>query len=651
MKKYQKLNLFPLGSIQPEGFLREQMLRGKDGIAGHLHELEPEMIADPYTKKTYVKVWAELFQDGWGAEISGNYWAGYIQFAYTLNDPEMIKTAENWVNEMMKKQLPSGYLGTFIRKESMIYSDYNAGGTSCAMRALLAFYEATGRDDVLTAVHRCLLWFRENWAGDRKTVYSAPALIAPLITAYFYTEDERLLEFAEEYLQYVADHDLFRSSYKAMLNEAIQYNSNHTAGIGLHLKFPAMVYSATGKKEYLDASVRRIEQLMEKCVQLSGSPVSVAEYLGPVGSSTETEYCSYALYNQSYLQMSYITGNSKYGDYMEQMFYNGAQGARKKDEKAIAYLNSPNQIYATTQSSAAAGDMQAYGPCYHIACCPVNSVGVLPEFIRGTFLCDDGGNIYVNAYGPCRLDYKDISITQKTLYPFRNNVELHINCNKEFSLNLKIPAWCKGFTILVNGKVYESNPDENGYAAVKKSWQKGDSVTISFKAEVEVVKVDDSDWSRKYPIAIRYGALLFSYHIPEKWTPTPGRPMTPLPEGWNWWNVTAAYEEADNPDPHMRMGLRKYQTSWNIALDENLSPDDITIEELPESGYVWEKPLIKLHTHCYKAPYLCAPYQKRTFETFGDYQFVTDKLPLELVPYGCTNLRITYFPKADLSEK
>ena len=45
MKKYNKLNLFPLGSIRPEGFLRDQMLRGKDGIAGHLHELEPDISA------------------------------------------------------------------------------------------------------------------------------------------------------------------------------------------------------------------------------------------------------------------------------------------------------------------------------------------------------------------------------------------------------------------------------------------------------------------------------------------------------------------------------------------------------------------------------------------------------------------------------
>ena len=39
----------------------------------------------------------------------------------------------------------------------------------------------------------------------------------------------------------------------------------------------------------------------------------------------------------------------------------------------------------------------------------------------------------------------------------------------------------------------------------------------------------------------------------------------------------------------------------------------------------------------------------RTLEYYGEYQRVTEKLPLVLEPYGCTNLRITYFPKAKLN--
>ena len=66
------------------------------------------------------------------------------------------------------------------------------------------------------------------------------------------------------------------------------------------------------------------------------------------------------------------------------------------------------------------------------------------------------------------------------------------------------------------------------------------------------------------------------------------------------------------------------------------------------AGYVWENPPILLHTHCYKAPYLNATYQTKTFEPFEKYQYVTDRLDLTLEPYGCTNLRVTYFPKAKL---
>ena len=123
--------------------------------------------------------------------------------------------------------------------------------------------------------------------------------------------------------------------------------------------------------------------------------------------------------------------------------------------------------------------------------------------------------------------------------------------------------------------------------------------------------------------------------------------MTKLPEGWSWFNVNPHYDAPDVPDTHELNGMLKYAFSWNIALDEELSPDDFVIEEVENTGYVWSDSPIRLHTHCYKAPDMWAPYQCKTFEPFGKYQRVTKKLPLTLVPYGCTNLRITYFPKAD----
>ncbi|MBO4949647.1 MAG: glycoside hydrolase family 127 protein [Clostridia bacterium] len=653
MKNFNKCIRLPLGAVKAEGFLKDQLLRCKDGMTGHLKDLEPEMIALPYIKKTYVKAWGPGDQSGWGAEISGNYWTGYIQSAFVLDDEEMKKEATEWVDGMMKNQKADGYLGTFYEDDANIYDDFNGWDTACAMRGLIALYEATGRKDVLEAVHRCMLWFTRKWSGDNKTFYAAPYLIDPMILTYLHTGDETLAEYAKEYLEMTCERDIFESSYKALLSDEFHYNSNHTAAVGYYLRLPAMVYTAFGNEEYLKASEKGIRKVRKYSTQLSGGPVSISEYLGPVGGTKETEYCSYAYFNATFTMMGIITGKAIYGDYMEEMYYNGAMGARKKDEKAIAYLSAPNQFMATTTSSTAGAkvDMQAYTPCYPVSCCPVNAVCNVPEFIRDFMMSDNDGNLYVQSYGPCRLDYNGIKINVNTLYPFRNKVSLEINCDKAFTLFLKNPMWAKGFEVTVNGEKADCSADENGYIKLERTWKCTDVVEISFKAEVEVIKVDDTDGPAVHPIAVKYGALLYSYHIPEDWIPTEGSPMTPLPEGWSWFELVPFYRDPPCKSHHEATGLRRNYINWNLALDENIAPSDFTIEEIEPCGYVWENTPIKLHAHCYKAPYIMPPYPNRTLEPCGEYQVVTHKLPLTLEPFGCTNLRLTYFPKAALIDK
>lgn len=95
---------------------------------------------------------------------------------------------------------------------------------------------------------------------------------------------------------------------------------------------------------------------------------------------------------------------------------------------------------------------------------------------------------------------------------------------------------------------------------------------------------------------------------------------------------------------------RKYHTTWNVCLDENLSPKDITVNKVGTNGYAWENAPITLTVPAYRAPFMCAPYPGKTFEPFGDKQKAGEEMTLTLVPYGCTNLRITYFPRADFDK-
>ncbi len=643
---YSKRKILPLGSVLAEGFLREQLLRSKNGMGGHLPEIEPGMIKYPYIKKVPVKRWAPDCQSGWGAEISGNYYAGLVGLAFTLGDSELIAAATEWVDAVLKNIRPDGYLGTYDGADESMNADYNAWGTASGMRALLSFYEATGREDVFGAVYSCMLWFCKNWAGEKKTSYAGQYIIEPMIRCYHKTGDRRLLDFCVDYEDFLVKNTPFDNSYRHFLDPKLNYNANHTAAYGINVRMPAWIYSATGDEAFLNSTRVGINKLRAKAVQLSGGPVSMSEYVGPVSSVAETEYCSFTFFNSTYSLMHEITGEGVYGDMAEEIVYNGAEGARKKDERAIAYLSAPNQVFATDLSSPAMGDMQVYSPCYPVACCPVNSVALIPDFVRSMAMTDSSGNLYISLYGPCSIKYGNWNVKLNTGYPFRDKITVNIASRGGERIFLRIPAWCKKHTVLCDGAEYSAVPSADGYFSVA-----GDvkTVELTLFPEVEVLHVDDSDAAGKHPLAFRRGALLYSLPIEERWEPYYPETETPLAPEWPWFRVTPVYKEADCADSHERLGKNKENYTWNVAVDENISASEITFSEVETNGaYPWEAPPVTLSVPAYKAPYAVAPYPQKTFEPFGAKLSVSRKLTLTLVPYGATNLRISYFPRADV---
>lgn len=646
-KTFRKLNRLPLGAINPEGWLAEQLRRNADGMGGHLDELEPKMIATPYTTRETFEGWGRDRAPGWGAEISGNYWWGLIELAFTLNDPALIEKADRWVEAVLINRREDGYLGTYVDGDDF-FDDYNAWGTSCGMNALLAYYDATGRKDVLDAVYHCMLWFCENWAGDRKTRYGGITITECMIRCYEETGDRRLLDFCLDYYRFLSENDLFSSSLEEMLSDKLRYNSNHGAGFVNHMDNPALLYACTGDVTYLEASINSWRKAKAKVVQAHGGVTCESEYLAPLGSIVETEYCAFTMSNKSLANLAMITGEATYADDMERIVFNGAQGARKKDERAMAYLSSPNQIYATTGSSYAVNAHQVYAPCVPVACCAVNSVRILPEFIRNIAL-EDGSRLYLSVYAPSTIRYKDLVVHVETNYPFEDTVRIRFSGEGRIPLCFRIPGWCSEPKAALNGNIADLFHNDNGYAnlAGDPEFGDGDCITLRFPMAVNVYNINDSDRLNLQPLVVEYGPLLFSLPVPEQWNAFPGYPATPLPEGWNWFNVTAIIPPS-GLDVYDDMGMRKHLISWNVALDEALSASDVKVVHSDTAGYVWENPPVRLELTGYKAPYLFPPYPSRTLDphTENGYAEITGKCPLTLVPYGCTALRITYFPRA-----
>lgn len=645
MKSFEKFKSLKLGAITAEGFLKEQLLRNKDGMGGNLDVLEPGKFIDPYTKKTMDNSWSRD-KVGWFAEVAGNYWYGLIGLAFTLNDKELIKKADKWVHDVLSMQDSDGYMGIYT-KDDDIYEDFNGFGTACGMRAMLSYYEATGKEYVYEAVNRCMLWFCEKWA-NRKTRYVGVAILEPMLYCYNKNNDDRILKFVLDYEKFLCENDLFLNSVDAYNTDKLYYNSNHTCAYGIALRQHAMVYGATGDENYLNASIKGVDKAMDKIIQHTGAPVCNAEYLAPISSTAESEYCSFTFFNATYAAVAKITGKAIYGDYMEKLVYNAGQGSRKKDEKAIIYMTSPNQIYATDQSSNSWLEHQLYAPCHSVSCCAVSSVGLIPDFIRNMVFGVDGfDDLYINAYGPCVINHNSISIKEETLYPFRDTVNFTIDLNedKTFVLNLKIPIWCENFTIYINDEKFIGIKDVNSFVAINRKWCNNDVVKLKLEMIPKLIRVNDNDSGKKHPMVVEYGALVFAFPIPEKWNKIDKGKE--LPEDWSWYSVIP-YSKVTGGDQYELMGYNKHQISWNIAVDELKAPHTFQLIEEDVQGYVWENPPVKIKMEGYKAPFSYPPYPIKTQEVYEEVMDVTEKLDLTLIPYGCTALRITYIPRAKI---
>ena len=648
VKTYNKLSKLPLGAVTARGWLREQLLRNKDGMGGHLDELEPDMLATPFINYSSFKKHPFLGEpepsvaSGWCGELSGKYWTGLIQLAFTLNDKELIEKAARWIEGVLKHQEPDGYLGSYAADNDRNV-DYNPWSATWCYRAMLSFYEATGRQDVLEAVHRALLWFCENWK-EHKTDYAGSYIIEPMVVVYTYTGDERLIRFSEDWLDWLEGNSKWQNKVSQYLSDKLPYVSMHAAAYGEEMKNPALLYCATGEERMLKASANAIEKALRRIVQTTGGPSSCSEFLSPKGGANETEYCNFATYNNSYFWMALITGESRWGDEIERCLFNGAEGARKKDERAIAYFTSPNQLHANRESSLYGdwGEYGVYAPCYHVACCPTQSVRIIPEFIRGMGMIDENRDLYLLCYGPAEVKAPKLDFVMDTLYPFRDTITLHITRSEDAILNLRIPAWCKAPEATVNGRSVGLIHNEDGYARIDAVLAAGDIVVLHFPMEIKLVKVDDSDSASKFPISIERGPLVYALPVPEQWSEYPGNPITPLPEGWSWYE---AVPELDTSE--CDVFTANYNAAWFKAIDETLTPDKIQVTEHEPTGYVWENPPVTLEVPLYHAKYAYMFLSPRMNEPW--------EVPLEvegeatmctLVPHGCTNLRITYLPRA-----
>ncbi|WP_394676386.1 beta-L-arabinofuranosidase domain-containing protein [uncultured Sphingobacterium sp.] len=241
----------------------------------------------------------------------------------------------------------------------------------------------------------------------------------------------------------------------------------------------------------------------QRSIAIGGN--SVSEHFNPTDDFSKMlhsiegpETCN--TYNMLRLtKMLYQTDpQGKYLDFYERALYNHILSTQHPEHGGLVYFTQIRpghyRVYSQTQTS--------------MWCC-VGS-GMENHAKYGEMIYAQRNNdLFVNLFIPSRLDWKEknMEVIQETNFPTEANTSIRINPKKptSFSLFIRKPNWLTAAPhVLINGKRYHNFSSTNEHIQIKRTWRKGDIVSLELPMGIHTEQLPDK--SNYY--SILYGPLV-----------------------------------------------------------------------------------------------------------------------------------------------
>lgn len=623
----------PLGSIKPKGWLKEQLIRQKEGATGHLDTLYPEVMGER-------NGWLGGDGDQWER---GPYWIdGLLPLAYLLDDEELKAKVKPWVEWAIASQKEDGYFGPekdYAHEDGLQRNNSKDWWPKMVMlKILMQHYSATNDERVIDLMANYFRYQLEhlpekpldNWSFWAK--YRGGDNLMAVYWLYNITEDPFLLELAD--IIYDQNYDF----ENAFLNTPLltQKGTMHCVNLAQGIKTPVVHYQYHKDSTYLNA----VDKGFADIKRFNGQPTGLYggdETLHGTNPTQGSELCTAAEMMFSLETILQITGKTSYADHLERIAFNALPTQIADDFMTRQYFQQTNQIKITRHirnfDVNHSGTDLNFGLLTGYPCCTSNMHQAWPKFTQNLWYATPDNGLAAMAYSSSEVeakvaDGKQVRISEETNYPFDDKIRFVISTDHlvSFPLHLRIPGWCSKGAAFVNGELMQEG--SNGEVLIlDRPWKNGDVVELRLPMELAV-----SRWHEN-AATVERGPLVYALKMEENWEKVQNK-VNPKWNGDSYYEVTSS-------------------TPWNYGLFsedlENLEKAFTVIERDSIAAYPWNvsNAPVKIKLKASRIP-----SWKEYNESAGPVPYSVmyglrsskEVEEITLIPYGCTTLRIAEFP-------
>jgi len=599
-----------MGGVQwTKGFWAERFKICRDSMIPHLWRI----YNDPATSHAFAnfEIAAGLdtgshagppFHDGDFYKLLEGVAAVYAM----TKDPQLDSMMDKAIAVIALSQRKDGYIHTPVvieeRKNSgketafqdrLNFETYNMGHL---MTAACVHYRATGKTSLLKVAIRAAdyldsFYRRSSPALARNAI--CPSHYMGIIELYRTTKNPEYLRLAKNLIDIRGlvengtddnqDRVPFRSQTTAM-GHAVRANYLY-AGV-------ADIYAETGEEALWSCLDKIWDDVVYRKLYITGGCGALYDGVSPEATSYNPAQIQevHQAYGRDYQlpnttahnetcanignmlwnwRMLLVSGKAQYADVLEQSLYNSVLSGVSLDGNDYFYTNPLRASRTLPYELRWAGGRLPYITLSN--CCPPNLVRTLTEVADYMYSVSDKG-LWVNLYGGNTLSthLKDGSVVkaiQETDYPWDGKVSITLQQApaQPFSVFLRIPGWCKGASLLVNGqRVFRRRPSTRSasgmstspgelppgnYAEVLRHWKAGDRIEILLPMPVMLSVSNPLVEETRNQVAVRRGPIVYCLESPD------------LPPGVSLFNIAIPAQV------HLRPSLTKIGNTRIMSLE------------------------------------------------------------------------------------